>query len=247
MSLDAVPSSTSKLPESRSNSISNPRLLETTASARIKLEATQIAATCGTSNMPGTQPFTKAKVDLINPVDSFSSVGGSARKGRSNDPPVVSLLGQGTSGLQTMQNPQKLCEFKMGSLVSSGGKAGNGVHSGGSYSKELNMGLASCSHTANCNSMNKKMFSQMGSNIIQGETSSVGGNSAIRAKPTSQSGMGNIHMTTQSFMVPVMIKKQNNFMVGSGTQLSVQNAVSQADKTQSHLYNSDSKKLTLLP
>ena len=47
--------------------------------------------------------------------------------------------------------------------------------------------------------------------------------------------------------VVLMIKKQNNFMVGSGTQLSVQNAASQADKTQSHLYNSDSKKLALMP
>lgn len=91
------------------------------------------------------------------------------------------------------------------------------------------------------------MFSQMGTNIIQGDASSVGSNSAIRNKPSSQSGMANMQ-TTQNFTGPVMVKKQNNFMVGSGTQLNGQSGATSAEKAATATLNSTSKRLaTSLP
>lgn len=113
-----------QLREQRSNSISNAILLDNkSAEGGEQMKPGQLNGNCGIQRATGTHSITKAKADLINTRDSFSSVGGSGREGQSNDSKVVSLLGQGTSTLQSMQNPQKVDEFKMGSLACSDGKA----------------------------------------------------------------------------------------------------------------------------
>lgn len=229
-----------QLREKRNSSISNSVLLDSKSGEEGKHDGhtKENGAVLG---VPGPESLAKGKAEFFNSRGSYSSAGGSGRKGQSNDNRAVSLLGQGTSTLQAMQNPQKLNELKLGSLVCSDSKA-HGTGKAGLASKDK-LGLVSNQGHGNSNSMTKKMFSQMGSNIIQGESSSVGSNSAIRNKPTSHSGMANLQ-GTQDLMVPVMVKKQNNFMVGSGTQLNSKAAGNPAEQATTSMFNSDSKKLS---
>ena len=197
----------------------------------------------------GTHKQSKPKADLLNTRGSFQSAGGTDRKGQSSDGRAVSLLGQGTSTLHAMQNPHRNAKFG-NSLISCSdskpyGAGGKTAVASNDRLGGLNPNGGNQRH-ANSNSMTKKMFSQMGSNIIQGEgctTNSVGSNSAIRNKPTSHSGMGNVQ-GPQDFLMPSMVKKENNFMVGSGTQLNSKTGTAEQPVPALSLFNSDTKKNT---
>lgn len=77
----------------------------------------------------------------------------------------------------------------------------------------------------------------MGSNIIQGEVAGSGG------KTTSHSGMGNLQQKSgqENIMAtPSMFKRENNFMVGSGTQLNSAAVGASGDKPL-NLFNNKSE------